>query len=216
MSTQKGKRLQDKITFVLGVTYIWLTCLVMVRFPDLFPLYHLLTILPMVSIRWFTYKSKKWQFFLADLCYFVNALLLVILFFYPSSALFTAVFFLAHGPVAWAIYAWRNALVFHSLDKMTSIAIHISPALVMYTLRWLVLASPGGPTLSFLPTYRHFSVHPDATLNQTFDITFLYSIGVSSIVYMVWQALYCYFILIVNADKVPNAHRISFFTILYL
>jgi hypothetical protein len=200
VNTQKGKRLQDKVTFVLGVTYIWLTCFAMVRFPDLFPLYHLLTILPMVSIRWFTYRSKKWHFFLADLCYFVNALLIVILFFYSSQALFIAVFFLSHGPVAWAIYAWRNALVFHSLDKMTSIAIHISPALVMYTLRWLVLASP--VTISSLPTYPQFSVHPNPALDQSDDIGFFYALGLSSLVYIVWQALYCYFILILKADKV--------------
>ena len=33
----------------------------------------------------------------------------------------------SHGPIAIAIIAWQNSLVFHSLDKMTSFFIHIMP-----------------------------------------------------------------------------------------
>ncbi len=32
--------------------------------------------------------------------------------------------------------AWRNSLVFHSLDKVTSVYIHILPALLTYVWRW--------------------------------------------------------------------------------
>src|SRR4051794_7827254 len=33
------------------------------------------------------------------------------------------------GPLAWAIVTWRNSMVFHSLDKITSMFIHITPTL---------------------------------------------------------------------------------------
>lgn len=33
--------------------------------------------------------------------------------------------------------AWRNSLVFHSLDKVTSVYIHILPALLTYVWRWM-------------------------------------------------------------------------------
>ena len=39
---------------------------------------------------------------------------------------------LSHGPIAIAILAWQNSMVFHSLDKMTSFYIHIMPPLTCY------------------------------------------------------------------------------------
>lgn len=51
---------------------------------------------------------------------------------YSSEAMFA----IANGPLALAIAMWRNSLVFHSLDKMTSMFIHILPALVMFSQRW--------------------------------------------------------------------------------
>ena len=32
--------------------------------------------------------------------------------------------------------AWRNSLVFHSLDKTTSVYLHVLPAVVSYVWRW--------------------------------------------------------------------------------
>lgn len=31
---------------------------------------------------------------------------------------------------------WRNSLVFHDVEKITSLYIHIFPGLLLYTLRW--------------------------------------------------------------------------------
>ena len=41
-----------------------------------------------------------------------------------------------HCSQLWAIVAWNNSLVFHSLDKITSVFIHGLPAMLTYTLRW--------------------------------------------------------------------------------
>ena len=43
---------------------------------------------------------------------------------------------LSHGPIIFAIILWRNSLVFHSVDKVTSVMIHIFPCLQMYNSRW--------------------------------------------------------------------------------
>ena len=42
---------------------------------------------------------------------------------------------LSHGPIAIAILAWQNSIVFHSLDKMTSFFIHIMPVAITHCLR---------------------------------------------------------------------------------
>ena len=49
-----------------------------------------------------------------------------------SAHLPIACFVLSHGPIAIAILAWQNSMVFHSLDKMTSFYIHIMPPLTCY------------------------------------------------------------------------------------
>ena len=51
--------------------------------------------------------------------------------------LFQVVFVLCNGPLATAIIMWHNSLVFHDWDKMTSVCIHLLPALVTFARRWL-------------------------------------------------------------------------------
>ena len=41
---------------------------------------------------------------------------------------------------------WRNSLVFHDVEKITSLYIHIFPGLLLYALRWYP-HSPGRYTL---------------------------------------------------------------------
>ena len=67
------------------------------------------------------YHRDKMHYFLIDFCYFMNALLLFHLHFYPgSAALFHVCFAHCTGPMAFAVVAWRNSCVFHSLDKARS------------------------------------------------------------------------------------------------
>lgn len=110
------------------------------RHPLSFPLFYAICIVPLLIIRYFLYKSRKWQYFLVDYCYSVNALYVVHYFFFRDSAALAQVLFAAaNGPLAAAIVAWCNSLVFHSLDKTTSLIIHMFPALVSYCYRWSVM-----------------------------------------------------------------------------
>merc|ERR1712165_691038 len=92
-----------------------------------------------------------------DFCYFMQiSVITQTLLFPPTSAFgaawFKANFALSHGPIAIAILAWQNSMVFHSLDKMTSFYIHIMPPLTCYLQRWDVIsgsAPPEGFSLSF-------------------------------------------------------------------
>ena len=55
----------------------------------------------------------------------------------PNSArLWRLNFAVSNGTLLGALLAWRNSLVFHSLDKVTSIAIHLMPGLLSYIKRW--------------------------------------------------------------------------------
>ena len=59
--------------------------------------------------------------------------------------LFYVCFTFALGPLSAAIVLWRNSLVFHDVDKVTSVFIHIMPPLLMYCLKWktLMYTQPG-------------------------------------------------------------------------
>jgi len=43
-------------------------------------------------------------------------------------------FGIANGPLALATYIFRNSLVFHDVDKMTSVYIHVLPLFLTYGL----------------------------------------------------------------------------------
>lgn len=61
-----------------------------------------------------------------SMCYFVNILDLLWLWVFPeSTVLFICCYLLTMGPLGSAIITWRNSLVFHSVDKVTSLFIHM-------------------------------------------------------------------------------------------
>ncbi|KAI8903591.1 hypothetical protein EDD86DRAFT_214822 [Gorgonomyces haynaldii] len=201
LSKEKQIMLRDKISFVFGASYLWTTGFVFGRFPHLIPIYYLLTTGPLIVVRYFLYRKKSWHYFLADLCYFTNFLTVLLLFVFPDNqVLYNAVFGLANGPVAWAIYAWRNALVFHSLDKMTSIIIHIAPAIALYCVRWF----PGSPDAYYGDMFSYKSL---SFPSQSFS--FVSSIVIPVLFYIIWQAAYCYFIIERNSEKFFSGKRVS-------
>ena len=144
---QKPRRVQlkDKISFTLGVLNLCATEAVVLLRPDLFGLWYTLWAVPLLAYRYYSYTRNKWGYFLIDYCYMVNALSLLHLWVYPRSPLvFELAFMSANGPLAWAILAWRNSLVFHDIDKITSLFIHAAPPLLMYTQRWHYRTSSAG------------------------------------------------------------------------
>lgn len=91
---------------------------------------------PLLAYRYVTYSMKKHHYFMLDFCYSVNVLCFAHLFLAPSSTtVFALAFMSSCGPLAWAVIAWRNSLVFHDIDKTTSLFIHIMPPLLMYAQR---------------------------------------------------------------------------------
>ena len=71
-----------------------------------------------------------------DICYFVNLSVMVQTNWFPDHLTwFKANYVLCMGPVLTAIVTWRNSLVFHSLDKLTSFFLHAWPPLTIHLFR---------------------------------------------------------------------------------
>ncbi|KAJ3294996.1 hypothetical protein HK104_003107 [Borealophlyctis nickersoniae] len=186
---------RDKVSFVFGVTNIWLSALM-----DAVPWLYTMKIAVLLTTRLIVYRRKRWHYFMFDMCYYVNALLILFLFSpatHPN--LFRATWGLANGPVLAAITAWRNSLVFHSLDKVTSLLIHFDPPLTLFVLRWCA----GGKGGAGIATEKLQLIASEPALGF-WDI-----MGPSVAAYLFWQAAYWVFVWSMKADKIKAGYATS-------
>ncbi|CAH1783283.1 unnamed protein product [Owenia fusiformis] len=162
----KKKRILEKIIFVVSVSTMITMAYCMMSLHWFLPYYYTASSPILIFIRIVTYWKNKWQFFLIDFCYFGNILTYVFLWAQPSNIpLFGVVFAYANGPLLWAALFFRNSLVFHSNDKMTSVYIHTIPAFISYVVHWF-------PSSTSTYWYTDF-VTEHLALDRT-DLLFLY------------------------------------------
>ncbi|KAI8638953.1 hypothetical protein BD408DRAFT_453371 [Parasitella parasitica] len=202
-------RLHDKVSFVVGVGNACITPVIAARLPVWIPIYYIVQLCYLITLRFHVYKSKQWHYFFFDLCYFVNLLTLLSLWVFPSSTLlYTAAFTLTNGPVLWAIITWRNSLVFHSLDKVTSVFIHIFPPLVTYTLRWFTVLH-GNPAEALVYRDKFFPAIAKMPVMGWWHALF-----VSTSFYFAWQIFYVFFVIVAKREKVESGSRATSYTAL--
>lgn len=91
----------------------------------------------MIFLRFFRFKKQGLHYYLFDFCYWANYLVFISAIFFPNNPhLFNVSYFYGVGVLSWAILTFRNSLIFHSIDHMTSLYIHSQPMAVMTLLRW--------------------------------------------------------------------------------
>lgn len=116
----KAVTTREKVSFIAGVLNIFICGYLIGARPDVMHAWYTIQMVYFMSIRTYTYRKRGYHYFLADLCYFVNGLAIMSIWFFPQSKrLFLSTYCLAYGNNAVAIAMWRNSMVFHSLDKMT-------------------------------------------------------------------------------------------------
>lgn len=150
----KVVRTREKISFFLGVNAVALSALmfgIAPEFVQILPcvwgfvfiisyrwihIAYTIGALSLIPLRWYTYKQKAWHYFLFDLCYYANIICLIYIWLLPSSTtMLIASYCLAHGSLASAVITWRNSLVFHDADKVTSLFIHLYPPFTFTIIR---------------------------------------------------------------------------------
>lgn len=136
-------------SFTLGVINLALTCYIIGSAPGYYYLWYSPKAVILISLRWLDFKRKKTHFLLADFCYWANLLALVYVWFTPTShTAFQILFLCANGPLAWAVLAFNQSLVFHKWQQVVSVFIHVSPMLLTYGIRW---HTPAGFSVCFDP-----------------------------------------------------------------
>ncbi|KAF7355022.1 Integral to membrane protein [Mycena sanguinolenta] len=195
----KVVRTREKISFFFGVMSLVYSALLFGLAPEWVHIAYTLQALYLLPLRAYLYKKRAWHYFLFDLCYYVNILNFVYLWLLPSSpALFTACYCLSHGSLASAVITWRNSLVFHDLDKVTSLFIHVYPSFTFTVIRhFYPSAEARFPALLQLP-------HLDPVR----------AILLSGGIYLSWQLLYWKFILVDRHEKIESGQRTTSFSFL--
>ena len=116
----KAVTAREKVAFIAGVLNIFISGYIIGAIPQYYYWWFTIQFAYFMPIRYYTYQRRGYHYFLADMCYFVNFLLIATIWVAPQSKrLFIATYCLANGNNAVAIAMWRNSLVFHSLDKVT-------------------------------------------------------------------------------------------------
>lgn len=119
-SDSKNVTTREKLSFIAGVLNIFISGYLVGAFPNYYHIWYTAQLSYFYPIRFYTYHKRGYHYFLVDMCYFVNFLLILSMWVFPNSKrLFISTFCLAFGNNAIAIAMWRNSLVFHSLDKVT-------------------------------------------------------------------------------------------------
>ncbi|CAM1510276.1 Fc.00g006110.m01.CDS01 [Cosmosporella sp. VM-42] len=202
----KAITLREKISFICGVMNIFISGYLIGGFPQYFHLWYTAQLLYFMPIRFFAYHRRGYHYFLADLCYFVNLLIMLSIWVFPSSKrLFMAAYCLAFGNNAIAIIMWRNSLVFHSFDKVTSLFIHIMPCATLHCIVHLI--PPENQKDRFPAIYTVKNSPPGSPTAYANIISML---AWSTIPYAVWQLSYYFFITVRRREKIAAGRPTSF------
>ncbi|KAL2670834.1 hypothetical protein Neosp_014636 [[Neocosmospora] mangrovei] len=197
---------REKVSFIFGVMNIFVSGYLIGGFPEYFHLWYTVQLLYFMPIRYFTYHRRGYHYFLADLCYFVNFLLFLSIWVFPGSKrLFLASYCLAFGNNAVAIIMWRNSLVFHSFDKVTSLFIHIMPCATLHCI--VHLLSPEMQKERF-PAIWTVKTSPPGSPTAYANVVSM--LAWSTIPYTIWQLTYYFFITVRRKEKIAAGRPTSF------
>ncbi|RCI13720.1 hypothetical protein L249_8153 [Ophiocordyceps polyrhachis-furcata BCC 54312] len=205
-SDTKAISIREKISFICGVMNIFISGFLIGGYPQYFHIWYTAQLIYFLPVRFFTYHRQGYHYFLADLCYFVNVLLSLSIWVFPSSKrLFTAAYCLTFGNNAIAIIMWRNSLVFHSLDKVTSLFIHIMPCATLHCLVHLLPSEQQEQRFPAIWTVKNSTPgSPTAYANMSSMLAW------STIPYAFWQLSYYFLITVRRRDKIAAGRPTSF------
>lgn len=128
---------RQKVVFTKSVLTLVLKTFAVCSGQWLLPWYYAITCPTLIIWRIITYWQAQFQYFCLDFCYFGNLMISLIIWFAPSNPeLCSLLFSVSNGILYLGAFSFRNSLVFHSVDKMTSTYIHTVPLLLSFGIRW--------------------------------------------------------------------------------
>lgn len=192
--------LRDKIAFFIGVLNVALIGFWMGKSPETYYHYWTFKSFVLFSLRWWTYRKKGYQYLMFELCYFGNFLAMIHVYFYPEyNVMRKTVFAVCSGPLMWSILAMRNSLVFHDMDKITTLMMHASPALTAWSLRWY-------PDLRWTESVADVEEYTTATWYEF--------VGLPVLFYLMWVIFYYILTFVLLKERIKRQGGVTMFDLL--
>lgn len=137
MTSSPFQRFKDKVSFVLMTYMLGGYAFVLGRDKEPWIAeFHSILFAVLWIIRYIDFRSKKEQFWLLDWCYAANLTVIYYVMVEPKNAdLLRTSFLFSFGCLGTAIATFRNSLVFHKIDYVTSVGIHACPMALIWNLR---------------------------------------------------------------------------------
>ncbi|KAF2141964.1 uncharacterized protein K452DRAFT_326548 [Aplosporella prunicola CBS 121167] len=201
----KAVTAREKVAFIAGVLNIFISGYLIGAQPEWFHIWYTVQLLYFMPVRYYTYHKKGYHYFLADLCYFTNLLAVLAIWVFPNSKrVFISTYCLAMGNNAVAIAMWRNSLVFHSLDKVTSLFIHIMPCATLHCMVHLV--APEIQRARFPALYTIIHSRPGDPEHYTLPQMVVWA----TVPYAIWQLSYHFGITVRRREQIAAGRPTSF------
>ncbi|KAI9798098.1 MAG: hypothetical protein M1833_004995 [Piccolia ochrophora] len=196
---------QEKASFIAGVLNVFISGYMIGAWPEYMYIWYTIQLCYFMPVRYYTYHKRGYHYFLADLCYFVNLLALLTIWAFPQSKrLFISTYCLAYGNNAVAIAMWRNSMVFHSLDKVTSLFVHIMPPVTLHCLVHLIPADLQRARFPAIYVIK-YSLPGD---KEHYSLTEM--MIWATVPYAVWQLSYHFLITVRRREKIAAGRPTSF------
>lgn len=187
----------EKLFYAFALFQIFYAGILIGKYPNYFHWYYSVLFCLLMPIRLYTYWKREFQYFLADLCYYVNVLVMLYIWVFPHSEhLFVVCFGFSFGTLSFAVITWRNSLVLHSIEKITSSFIHIIPPATLFVI-----------THEVLPDYKRNRFPGAAKVTSWNSIN---GILWTSFYYLIWQSAYHYFITYKLKNEIKKGRVNSF------
>jgi uncharacterized membrane protein YjfL (UPF0719 family) len=197
--------LWEKVLFICGVFNILISGYIIGGYPQYFHYYYTGQLLYLLPIRYYTFHERRFHFFLADLCYVVNILCMCTIWLFPrSTRLFIGTYCLAFGNNAISMTMWRSVMVFHSLDKVTTVFIHVMPCVALHCLVHLIppdLQQERFPAIWAIKMLAPSLRVQDSLLAMT---------AWSTVPYFIWQLSYYLMITVWQREKIAAGYPTSY------
>ncbi|KAE9371523.1 hypothetical protein N431DRAFT_342430 [Stipitochalara longipes BDJ] len=196
---------REKILFICGVFNILLSGYIIGAFPEHFHYWYTAQLLYLLPIRCYTYHQRGYQFFLPDLCYIVNLLCMCTIWLFPrSTRLFIGTYCLAFGNNAVSITMWRSVMVFQSLEKVTTVFIHVMPCVALHCL--VHLMPPDLQQQRFPAIWAVKMLAPSLKIQDSLLIMTIWS----TVPYCIWQLSYYFIITVRQRERIAAGTPTSF------
>jgi Protein of unknown function (DUF2838) len=197
--------LRERILFICGVFNILLSGYIIGGWPQYFHYWYTGQLLYLLPIRYYTFHKRGFHFFLADLCYIVNILCMCTIWLFPrSTRLFIGTYCLAFGNNAISITMWRSIMVFHSLDEVTTVFIHVMPCVALHCM--VHLLPPDLLQQRFPAIWAIKILSPSLRVQDSLLAMTIWS----TVPYLIWQLSYYFMITVRQQEHIAAGKPTSF------